>query len=109
MTLIRTLPDNSDPLHNQFVIKTVQMPVAYSGTFTSVETVLGGAATTRIIVGNGFDSYDGSGSGTDILNLRGFGQGVAYDLATGVTDNARLTAIRFPASTASTVPGSRIT
>ena len=88
--LTRTLPDNSDPSQPQFAIKTVQMPGDYLGTFSNIETVLGGAAVTRIIVGNGFDSYDGSGAGTDILDLRGFNSGVTYSLATNVSDNARL-------------------
>jgi len=88
--LTRVLPDNSDPLQTQFAIKTVQMPVDYTGTFTSIEAVHGGAAVTRIIASNGFDSYDGSGPGTDILDLRGFGAGVRYNLATGASDNSRL-------------------
>ena len=86
----RTLPDNSDPLHDQFAIKTIQMPVHYLGTFTNVETVLGGASVTRIIVSNGIDSYDGSGAGTDILDLSGFNKGVLFNLATGASNNARL-------------------
>ena len=45
---------------------------------------------TWIIVSNGFDSYDGSGPGTDILDLRGFASGVTFNLATGVSNNARL-------------------
>jgi len=88
--LTRVLPDNSDPMHNQFVIKTVQMPVDYVGTFSNIETVLGGAAVTRIIPGSGFDSYDGSGPGTDILDLSGFSNGVTFNLATGASDDARL-------------------
>ncbi len=88
--LTRLLPDTTDPLYNQFVIKTVQTPVDYLGTFSNVETVLGGAAVTRIVVGSGLDHYDGSGPGTDILDLSGFNVGVSFDLATGASDNARL-------------------
>jgi len=88
--LSRILPDNNDPSQPLFAVTTVQVRSSYAGTFNSIETVAGGAAATRIFASGGFDSYDGSGTGTDILDLTSLNSGVTYDLQNQTSDKARL-------------------
>ncbi|MEO8242278.1 MAG: calcium-binding protein [bacterium] len=88
--LIRQLPENDDPLQPQFAIRTVNMAEVSHGTYDGIESITGGGATTRILVGSGVDSYDGSGSGTDILDLRHFKAGVHYDARSGASNAAKL-------------------
>ena len=88
--LMRLLPGADDPQYAEFLVRTIEEKVGYTGDFSSIESVVGGAATTRIFAGAGKDSYDGTASANDILDLGRIKSGVKFDLASGATDNGLL-------------------
>ena len=88
--LARVLPGINDPLFSQFLIRSTELTSLATAYFDSIEKVVGGAASVTIIASNDRDTYDGTLSPDDVLDLSGFTSGVDFNLATGASNNSRL-------------------
>ncbi len=85
--LARILPDSDDPLADLFRITDKTQGVTTQGTFSSIETIVGGNAAVNILLSNGFDRYDGTRSDNDFLDFSAMNAGIKYNIATGFSDS----------------------
>ena len=81
--LVRQLPEAGDPLADQFSITEKKMAEAVSGTFSGIETIVGGGSRVNLLLSGGVDSYDGTNSRHDFIDFRASGTGVNYELGAG--------------------------